>query len=1408
MLLAPQKAPPRFRAVRDYLMTQNTTSRARRSPSSSKKEFASCMADQDYKEGLSRLPSPGSTCLRWLREAKAHSALGEQAFSLWQPPTFQKKRSSKNDAFMTSSTPEHGRSNSSASTSSVEDMGLSSGQENGTTSTAALCEQSKPLHSDTSTGDEPETPRSLHLLPTGQEPDFCLSNVSCSIDKSIEEFLNRPTPQRPPSLSRGLLRKRSYMAKGKSPLYGEEPDGRYSTDFPIGEIWASSATASALAAASSSPRTTVSGLARLQTVPYSHPLQVLSEEDVEAFLKAKKRTEEVAARIRKEVVAAREGKGAPRAPNVHAQSSSKKATLSLPTSAAMTAYASKGARSYPSIKEQANSAHCKALKPSIATSDPVRRSSSSSEDHLLQQAIILQRVNSAEGAHGTKGLREELLAKGVRIQLVKDKCKRLLPTTSSSMVKRPFAKTMPSLQTLVPSSASHSGQNHDVPPKSNTAKLATGAPSFTSAFLKSRHLVWVPAASAQNSSSAASKARQEPFVHNTAAALGLNVSPPCRGASQQPHMCPDSHETRTEAKSPLYVASKKAERGPTVLMFPLGPMVRKHGSCVPSTPVAKARRVREMTACSAKPLAKAALAAGDVSNNEATTASTFEMFSALPVVSSEREAQRQALSILLRHDSTSTHSVAFAGSQSLRRFYNSSEGTSARAPSKLGNASPVSVLHAECNHENAMKLNFSRIFTKQRQQQFSVCLNTQLVDSCCGECTESDGGDITQTNKRIAEERSCNMRPHSARAREGGETSRSECAQALQAKKPQLEMHELSCDVRTQKRPQSAPSPKSTVLERLSHENHSAAIVTQHARDCKVRLGKILWKKANASPAASAEAICTSEPIATEALTLPLNVRAQERRVGLCAPQLLGGLEAEKVQQLSSIPQDSALRKPPTQEAPCVNQAPFCSTDCAHTQRPSTFAEQCRSGPFLWLPPPFGSISTFPNMPRAAEGGESEQNSELSRMLCKRNQRKRPQTPSVEQAKLQRAEQNEQWRHLQEEHYISSSPLADGITSQIGLHLLQTSSSLLKETKRMQDSHSGSSNDQSDPGPSPATVVVDSAHLVSGPQKQRNPPKTLAPDSEVHKSVTSSRGAWISTTKPETHKAVAGSASSRGGYLVLQSRVLHGNSADKTLPVGGPSPRQTMEIEKMGAHFFFGTPQPSRRVERYPWSSPVDKPDQAVERRRTGACNGLPKLNRTRALLLQVSQAYSSRAGQLAKHGSEALQNTREPLNPQNEMQNLRQQLVAQRGEVASSLEKLKLIADTGNTSVFDDHTRGALPQQQLEQVKELQKQERPKLMLKIPCSPFYRHKQETGKLLDSYSDAFDPAYLLTFIKGNALLCNVNKDTSDSIGRGASGTLFIHLKLKRAYYNHFCLQHPKRQSYAAIVLKDGESDGA
>lgn len=181
----------------------------------------------------------------------------------------------------------------------------------------------------------------------GDELGLCFSNVSRSIDKRIQESLLKPLGHKYSNAQRrafrrnqtcwlshvetapsceckqdeettqrkccGFLSGSPFLGGGakKATEVGNWETSRESS-FSCEEGWATAATAAAfLAASSKHTEAPAAKPARLALCTAGTALQ-LDPEDVEAFLQAKSRTEEVAARIRAEVAAARKARAAPK----------------------------------------------------------------------------------------------------------------------------------------------------------------------------------------------------------------------------------------------------------------------------------------------------------------------------------------------------------------------------------------------------------------------------------------------------------------------------------------------------------------------------------------------------------------------------------------------------------------------------------------------------------------------------------------------------------------------------------------------------------------------------------------------------------------------------------------------------------------------------------------------------------------------------------------------------------------------------------------------------------------------------------------------------------------------------------------------------------------------------------------
>ncbi|KAL8443492.1 hypothetical protein Emed_006773 [Eimeria media] len=1315
LLVGAGKRPLGFRAVRNYLKTQNATVTARMTWPRIGQDFATFMTE-DCKESHRRLPSPFSTCCKLPRAPKDFDAHARRHFSWWDAPIIQGEGPK---AQMNLTTYEYACCNNSPSTPSRQEVELCSGQENETL-TSAQVEQKRPHHCALSTEDESETPRALDLFPPGCELEFCLSNVSSSIDKLIEDSLARPSLQRPPDSPRSILRKHSSTDKGEDLLYCEEPQDPYVSRFPIGEIWASSATAVALAAAALSPRSTVSGLASLKAASKSDSRQVLDEGDVEAFLKAKKRTEEVAARIRNEVLAAREERSARKPLDDHAQSSSKKAILSLHTPPAKLPVVPQWARSFLGRKEQANLTHVKAVKVSVTASETVKRSSSINESHLIRHKAITQRAQRADTVSDTAGPTGELLAKGVRLQLTPHTCKQLLPTTSASMGKWRDGDTTSVHKGSMPLSAFESQEPHDISPKLNAAKLASDQSAVACAALQRPHVELCLAASPKKTSPTASRARQNRFVSARAAALGADVSRPAIAASQAPLNRRRSHNIWGRAEFPFHVASKNAESDETLLASSRGPTVPHYEADAAFAHGAKPRSVSEMNACSAEHLVEEALAARDVPTSEVATASTLETFCASPEASTERAKQEHA-----------------------------------------------ETLHEACSPAEMTKVIRFPIAAEQRQQQHPVNMRTELCGTHPGKSDENGGQIKTITLRCNAEDSSRVKALRTACARAGDLISRGGCAQALQTRRTKFSGHGLSCVSHRQKRSHSAPASRSTIMQGLSHENLLASIVTQYA--CGFgRLAPASQKEAKAMLAALAEDICTNESIAGEALTVPLKVCAQDPKAAPCAGQLLWELQADEVHQRTIHRQDDTLRRLPAQKAASASSF----MDCAFTQKPMTFAPQCPDGLLPRLPTPHAWTRAFPRTPGPREGEEgcSEAKGELNQMQCEIDERKRPQNRWLDRAKVHRRVKNGQRDHLQEGRLISSSSTGERTTAQLPLRRPEISCFLPQKIGRTQNSHSENTNSQSNSAHLPKPAVLGSALLLSGQTKQEHPLKTLAPDSKVSGRVAPTDGARIIPEAPGIDNVVADLATS----LPLQSRAVHSESLNRALLEGGLLSRRMPAMEEMESCLAFGDSQASKEPERRLWRAPIDKPDQAFGQRPKAACSDSPDLKCTQVLLPQMSQACLLQSELLAWRERDALQITTAPPKPQSEMQKLRQQLAVQRGEIASSLEQVKLRA---LARLSTECTRAAYQLQQLVRMEELQKQEKPKPLPSVPHTSSPCQNQQTRGLLNSEQKTTEkvktaPRILSRPLKQGTLQANATRKSETAEQQGRSHSFF------------------------------------
>ncbi|CDJ36543.1 uncharacterized protein EMH_0061680 [Eimeria mitis] len=139
-------------------------------------------------------------------------------------------------------------------------------------------------------------------LDGSEEDGFCFSNVSDTIDKLINDSLHRHCKDGPPD------------AESKSSVYNLEESKnignfRQGPPYATSEGWAAAAAAAAFAAASISHRKDLQvGLLESGTKTDLKTGITLEPEEVDAFIRAKCKTEEVAARIRKKVTAAREAR--------------------------------------------------------------------------------------------------------------------------------------------------------------------------------------------------------------------------------------------------------------------------------------------------------------------------------------------------------------------------------------------------------------------------------------------------------------------------------------------------------------------------------------------------------------------------------------------------------------------------------------------------------------------------------------------------------------------------------------------------------------------------------------------------------------------------------------------------------------------------------------------------------------------------------------------------------------------------------------------------------------------------------------------------------------------------------------------------------------------------------------------
>ncbi|CDI74844.1 hypothetical protein, conserved [Eimeria praecox] len=135
-----------------------------------------------------------------------------------------------------------------------------------------------------------------------EEDGFCFSNVSDSIDKLINDSVQRSCEHVP------------LYAESRYPMYNLEDETRIDNSregapSANSEGWAAAAAAAAFAAASTSHKESLQ--VELFTKDMKTDLETglkLEPEDIDAFLRAKSKTEEVAARIREKVAASREAR--------------------------------------------------------------------------------------------------------------------------------------------------------------------------------------------------------------------------------------------------------------------------------------------------------------------------------------------------------------------------------------------------------------------------------------------------------------------------------------------------------------------------------------------------------------------------------------------------------------------------------------------------------------------------------------------------------------------------------------------------------------------------------------------------------------------------------------------------------------------------------------------------------------------------------------------------------------------------------------------------------------------------------------------------------------------------------------------------------------------------------------------
>ncbi|KAL8424272.1 hypothetical protein Efla_002890 [Eimeria flavescens] len=421
LFLSPAPTLPSFRAAREYLVHESTTRQARRSPSICERSFMSAAAAEDPKGSfsphqLSDSPLPMPSLRR--HGVRSVSLPGTRAFSPCSCLASPTERPHRDDYFLSVGASPTAHRSSSPSTPSMGDSMGTGGTGDVPTSASGLwsltthppsrfgpCDTKQEHH-------EKDNNTMINMC-----SEFCLSNVSSSIDKLIMESLKRPPLARLSESLHGSLRK--YRDEVKK--YDDQLSGPFLAPSLSDGAWVTGAKIAALAAASLSPRSSLVSSTGEQNTTESGPMRSLDDGEIEAFLKAKEKTEEVAARIKKEVAAAREGVGAFRAQSNRPRScigrrNSKPFESSGP---AFVALPSPRSRHVNAHKGKSN--HSRASQPRLPSSLLGTRSSGSDGSYSSQGKPTIQRAAIAKGSLDTSKSSNNFLALGVRLQPVKDK---------------------------------------------------------------------------------------------------------------------------------------------------------------------------------------------------------------------------------------------------------------------------------------------------------------------------------------------------------------------------------------------------------------------------------------------------------------------------------------------------------------------------------------------------------------------------------------------------------------------------------------------------------------------------------------------------------------------------------------------------------------------------------------------------------------------------------------------------------------------------------------------------------------------------------------------------------------------------------------------------------------------------